>query len=90
MIQFKVRLNGTTVNPFHGLGLKQNPFPQVGMAEYRALEYLLSKLSAEPIRDTTHLRELMEGADQAFIEGCCDRFQKGVIVEFTIEFPEGK
>lgn len=86
--RFKVKLNGTGKNPFEELGLKQNPFPQVPKAEYAALNNLLNRLAAEPIRDTDHLRELLKGCTPEFIEGCCERFRPGVMVEFDIEFPE--
>jgi hypothetical protein len=89
MIRIKVQLNGTDENPFKTLyGLKQNPFPQIGEYKYRGLDNLLNNLAAEPIRDTDHLRERMKGASQEFIDGCCERFQKGKIVSFIIEFAE--
>ena len=88
MVRFTVTLNGTDKNPFEIYGVKQNPFPQVARYEYTALNQLLANLAAEPIRDTDHLRERMKGADPKFIDGCCERFRKGEVVKFDIQFPE--
>jgi len=88
MVRFRVRLNGTDVNPFDRYGVSQNPFPQNAKYEYGALCQLLNNLAAEPIRDVEHLRERLKGADSEFVEGCCQRFRKGEVVEFVIEFPE--
>ena len=33
-IELNVTINGTGINPWHRFGLRQNPFPQLGKAEY--------------------------------------------------------
>lgn len=88
MPRFTVRLNGTKENPYLKLGLKRNPFPQVPRMEYMPLNNLLGKLAAEPIRDVQHLQELLKGATPEFIQGCCERFRPGEMVEFDITFPD--
>lgn len=86
-VQIKVRLNGTDTNPFHKLGLRCNPFPQVGKAELMPLERRLAELGGDPIKDETDLRKRLEGFTPEFVEGCIQRYIPGEMVEFLIEFP---
>lgn len=87
-MKIKVTLNGTAVNPWNRLGMTQNPFPQIGRAEYDAHVAQLDKLGAEPIRDVAHIRETLTGWSEEFVELCCSQFVKGKMVKFTVEFPE--
>ena len=48
-IELNVTINGTDMNPWHRLGLRQNPFPQIGKAEYAASAGLAS-LDGDPGR----------------------------------------
>ena len=88
MHKLRVKLNGTDVNPFERLGVRQNPFPQVAKYELNALCRLLNELAAVPIKDVDDLRRRMKGATPEFVDGCCARFRKGEVVEFDITFPE--
>lgn len=84
-----VTLNGTSENPYHKMGLKQNPFPQIGEHQWDGFDRLLNNLEAEPIRDVAHLRERLKGCSEEFIEMCVMQFKPGETVKFDIEFMEG-
>lgn len=84
--KFLVELNGTDENPYHRLGLTQNPFPQLGKAEYDAAERRLHSLGGDPIPDTDYIREKLKGFNPEFVELCCSKFEKGKMVKFYIEF----
>ena len=47
-MKLKVRLNGTDTNPFHRLGVTQNPFPQI--ASYEHGEHCLHLQKLGPTR----------------------------------------
>lgn len=87
-MRIQVELNGTSVNPFHALGLTQNPFPQI--ADYKMSSHLvhLQKLAADPIPDVEHIRRHLRGWSPEFIELCCKMFKPGEMVVFKIEFPD--
>jgi hypothetical protein len=89
-MKIRVYLNGTQVNPYHKLGLKCNPFPQIARYEYRAADWALAHLSAEPIPNVEHIKKVLTeaGASKEFIELCCAKFVSGKRVGFEIEFPE--
>jgi hypothetical protein len=87
-IEFTVRLNGTNENPYHKLGLLQNPFPQVAKHEYSAQLLHLAKLGAVCIPDTNYIRRHLEGYSKEFVEECCRRFRRGEMVEFEVYFDE--
>lgn len=87
MPQLIIRLNGTDKNPFHNMGLTQNPYPQLGKAEYRVHEDILNRLGAEPIKSVDQIREtLKDRFSPELIELCCERFKLGEYVEFAVEF----
>jgi hypothetical protein len=88
MVRIIVRLNGTNKNPYHALGFRCNPFPQVAKTELMALQQRLNELGGDPIKDENDLRNRLKGFEPAFIEGCVQRFKPGEMVTFTIEFPE--
>ncbi len=86
-----VRLNGTSVNPFHKLGLTQNPFPQLAKYEYLVAEKQLAKLGGDPIphdRYAEYIRETLKGFDKEFVEGVIARFKPGEMVKFEFTFPD--
>lgn len=85
-MKLRVSLNGTDENPFHKLGLKQNPFPQIGRMEYDAGERQINKLGGDPIPDTNYIRETLKGFSEEFIELCCRQFKKGEYVTFTVNW----
>lgn len=82
-----VTLNGTDANPWHRMGVRRNPFPQVGKAELNAAEAIIRSLDAEPIRDEADLRERLAGCSPELIEGCVKRYRPGQRTSFTISFP---
>jgi hypothetical protein len=83
-----VRLNGTTTNPFHKMGLKCNPFPPIPKYEYVTANHILRDLGSEPITDLDNLRNRLKGCSAEFVELCCQQFEKGKMIEFQIRFPD--
>lgn len=79
-----VQLNGTASNPYEVIGLTQNPFPQLGKAEYNAVERHLAKLGAGPIPDEAYIRTYLEG----FVDLCCANFVPGKMTSFTVTFED--
>ena len=90
MAKLRVRLNGTGTNPFEKMGLTQNPFPQLARAECMAGETALNRLAAEPIphnRYEEHIRAVLRGVvSEELAQLCVDRFEPGIIAQFTVEF----
>lgn len=84
----EVVLNGTDTNPFHRLGLSQNPFPQVAKTEYASHLLHLAKLGAEPIVDTNQIRAHLAGWSQEFVDLCCANFRKGEMVRFRVTWKD--
>jgi hypothetical protein len=89
-IELNVTINGTDMNPWHRLGLRQNPFPQIGKAEYAAGERKLASLDGDPVRTADDIRERLAGFDPQFVEGVIQRWQPGHRVRFKIVFPGGR
>lgn len=88
-VVLKVTLNGTAENPWHRMGLTQNPFPQIGHAEYDAAERRLNKLGGDPIKDVQQIRDTLQGYfTDDFIELCCAQFKPGEMVHFQITFDD--
>lgn len=84
-----ISLNGTDINPFHRLGLRQNPFPQIARYEIDKQVMLVQSLGAEPIPDTDYIRLRLAGrVSQELIDLCCAQFVKGKNVKFTIHWPD--
>lgn len=83
-----VELNGTDKNPYHKLGLTQNPLPQIPRAEYTPQILKLQKLGGDPIPDTDYIRQVLAGWSEEFIELCCKQFKKGEMVKFYAVFNE--
>lgn len=83
----RVELNGTDENPWHRMGLTQNPFPQIAKAEYDSKCLHLQALGGNPIPDTDYIRNHLKGWNEEFIELCCSKFEKGKVVKFRVEFP---
>ena len=72
------------------MGLRQNPFPQIGKAEYAAGERKLASLDGDPVRTADDIRERLAGFDPEFVEGVIQRWQPGRRVRFKIVFPGGR
>jgi hypothetical protein len=89
-IELNVTINGTDMNPWHRFGLRQNPFPQIGKAEYAAGERKLASLDGDPVRTADDIRERLAGFDPEFVEGVIQRWQPGHRVRFKIVFPGGR
>jgi hypothetical protein len=89
-IELNVAINGTGINPWHRFGLRQNPFPQIGKAEYAAGERKLASLDGDPVLTADDIRERLAGFDPAFVEGVIQRWQPGRRVRFKIVFPGGR
>ena len=89
-IELNVTVNGTDMNPWHRFGLRQNPFPQTGKAEYAAGERKLASLDGDPVRTADDIRERLAGFDPEFVEGVIQRWQPGHRVRFKIVFPGGR
>jgi hypothetical protein len=83
-----VRLNGTSENPWHIYGLKQNPFPQLGKAEWQLAMHQLNSLNGDPIKDLSDLEKRLPNWDPEFIELCKKHFKPGELSIFEIAFPE--
>ena len=86
-IELNVTVNGTDTNPWHRFGLRQNPFPQTGKAEYAAGERQLASLDGDPVRTSDDIRERLAGFDPKFVEGVIRRWQPGRRVSFKVMFP---
>jgi hypothetical protein len=89
-IELNVTINGTGMNPWHCFGLRQNPFPQTGKAEYAAGERQLASLDGDPVRTADDIRERLTGFNPEFVEGVIRRWQPGRRVRFKIAFPAGR
>lgn len=85
---YTVRLNGTDENPYEKWGLRANPFPQIGKAEWAVHERTLNMLAAEPIPDVEFLRQRLAGFSKEFVELCCGQFRKGEIVTFDVSWSD--
>jgi hypothetical protein len=88
MYTIKVRLNGTDENIWHKWGLKKNPFPQIGKAEFDAAERQINSLDGDPIKNIADIRRRLEGFDREFIELCIKQFKPGKRTVFEVTFPE--
>jgi hypothetical protein len=84
----KVVINGTDVNPYEKMGLRQNPFPQIPKAELDSAMVQLNRLAAEPIKDAGQIRAILQGWTPEFIELCIRQFKPGVMVTFSVTIPE--
>jgi hypothetical protein len=80
-----VTLNGTSENPYARMGLKCNPFPQIGKAEFDAVEMRLNKLAGDPIKSTDDIRQRLQGLPSDFVEYITEQYEPGATVTFTIE-----
>ena len=84
----RVVLNGTKSNLYHQFGLTQNPFPSVAKAEWMPFIHQVQKLGGDPIPDIQYIRDTLKDFSPEFVKLCCDRFQIGSVVKFSVEFPE--
>jgi|SRR5215510_15540392 len=88
-IQLRVTINGTDVNPYEKLGLKQNPFSQLGKMEYDFICRKLNLLEATPMKSADELRAWLqkERCTKEFIDLCVQHYRKGQTTRFYITFP---
>lgn len=87
----RVELNGTAENPYHKLGLTQNPFPLIPQAQYSGACLRLQSLGGDPIphdRAEAYIREKLSGFSQEFVDLCVSRFKPGEVVEFEVSWGE--
>jgi hypothetical protein len=89
-VRFVVTLNGTSENPYLRLGLRQNPFPQVGRMEYSRVNHSLARLAAEPMPTVDDLRRVLRelGSTDEFRALCLTQYRPGEVVEFEIYIPQ--
>lgn len=84
-----IRLNGTDKNPYHKLGFRMNPFPQIAKHELMPAMMAINKLGADPIPDTDYIRKVLKGlVSEELIDMCCAWFKKGEMTEFTVSWDE--
>lgn len=81
-----VELNGTDKNPWHLMGLTQNPFPQEAKHEVAAHMLALQSLGGDPIPDIAYIEKRLEGWSEEFVQMCCDRFVPGKMVKFDVRW----
>jgi len=87
----RVELNGTDLNPYHRLGLTQNPFPQTGKDEWKMAELQMQKLGGDPIpadRPAEYISEVLAGFSPEFIQKCIENYRPGRIVKFEVFWPK--
>jgi hypothetical protein len=82
-----VTINGTKTNHWSAMGLKHNPFPQLGIKEFDAAEMQINSLDGEPVRNAKDIARRLRGFSKEFIDGCIERWQPGERVSFVITFP---
>lgn len=84
-----VKINGTNNNPWHKMFLTKNPLPQMPRAELMPHMQALAKLDADPIKDTSQIRQILGDLfTNEFIELCCNQFKLGERVGFYVHFSE--
>jgi hypothetical protein len=88
--EMTVTINGTGTNHWRGLGFRQNPFPQIGKAEYDRGERQIASLDGDPIRDEADIRRRLAGFDPEFVDGIVARWTPGERVSFQVTFPEAR
>lgn len=87
-MKITVTLNGTDKNPYHVMGLKANPFPQIPKAEAAEANRVLRDLDANPIKNEADLRKRLEGCTEEFVSVCLQMYKPGARVRFVVEFPD--
>lgn len=90
VMALRVTLNGTDRNPWHAYGLRCNPFPQLGKAEYHAGERQLASLDGDPLRSAADIRDRLRGFTEEFIELCIAQFRPGRRISFEVVFPASR
>lgn len=90
-VQFTI--NGSDTNPWHRMGLKQNPFPQIGLAEYDAGCRALNKLGGDPIppeEAEAYIRKTLQGFAPDFVDRAVASYRAGAIVhvEFQVDIDQ--
>jgi hypothetical protein len=86
----RVGINGTKINPFHKYGLKMNPFPQLGKAEWAWAERKLAQMAADPVPNANWIRHHLAGFPAEFVDLCCAQYRRGKYVRFRVEWTENE
>lgn len=90
VLTLRVALNGTDTNPYHRMGLTQNPFPQLARAEWDLHCLNLQKLGGDPIphdRAEEYIRQTLLGFSTELVDLCVAKFRPGEYVKFEVKFP---
>lgn len=85
-LKLVVTINGTSGNPWHKMGLTQNPFPQIPRAEFTKYMQDLARLDSEPILNVSQIKEILVGWSPEFIDICCSKFEAGERVRFEVTY----
>jgi hypothetical protein len=85
-IRILVTLNGLDHNPWHELGLRCNPFPQIGEYRYDAGERQIASLDGEPLQGPDDIARRLAGFHPEFIKLCIQQFRPGERVRFGVQF----
>lgn len=88
-MEIVVTINGTDVNPWHRMNLRQNPFPQIPKAELSGAMQQLNSLDADPIRGPDDIRERLAGWSEEFVQACIASYKPGERTRFRVTFPDG-
>jgi len=89
LMKRKVSINGTDVNPYHKLGLTQNPFPELGKYEWQAGELALNSLGGDPIKSADEIRvRLGDAVSKELVDLCVAQYKPGEMVDFIIYWKE--
>jgi hypothetical protein len=86
MLRLIVKINGTDKNPWHKLGMKSNPFPQLAIAEFDKAEMQLNSLDGDRVTGPEDIRERLKGFSEEFIKLCIDKYKPGERVSFAVKF----
>lgn len=87
-VYLRVVINGTDRNLWNGWGLKQNPFPQLGKAEWYAAERKIASLDGAPVTSVQDIRDRLPGFSAEFVEACIAHYAPGERVGFTVWWEE--
>lgn len=90
MLRLVVKINGTDKNPWHKMGMKSNPFPQLAIAEFDKAEMQVNSLDGDPITSPEDIRERLKGFSESFIQLCIDHYKPGERITFAVRFRRSK
>ena len=89
-----VTLNGGDTNPYLKMGLRMNPFPILGKAQYNDAPIRLLGAASIPqeakrlgITPTQYIQGVLQGFSREFVELCWARYKEGEVTKFVVSFP---